>query len=111
MNRLDRNPNDPPTRGEMRARRIGAVALVLAAIGVVISVALLGFVRWTVFAGGPNADSLRGLSTALTSLIVLMVSFTVIVVAVALKNTVMQRIGTVVAVIATISGVAALFGL
>lgn len=110
MNRLDRNPNDPPTPGEIMRRRIGTVALVFAVIALVVTIAWLGFARWTLFAGGPGAEGLRGLGLALISFAVLMVSFVAIVLAVALKNTVVQRIGTVVAVIATISGAAALLG-
>lgn len=93
----------------MRARRIGMVALVLAVIALVVSIA------WLELRGGHSssaarAQALRGLGIALISFGVLMVSFVAIVLAVALKNTVVQRIGTAVAVIATISGAAALLG-
>ncbi|MGF3054283.1 hypothetical protein ACQUSY_10045 [Microbacterium sp. YY-03] len=110
MNRLDRNPNDPPTPREIRARRIGAVALVFSTVGMVIAVLLLAFARWIIAVDGPNAEVFRGLGIALISLAVLMVSFVAIVLAVALDNVVVRRIGTVIAVVATISGAAALLG-
>lgn len=110
MNRLDRNPNDPPTPGEIRVRRIGQVALALTSIALAAGAIWLAYARWTTFVDGPAADGFRGLGTALISFAVLMVAFVAIVLAVALNNVPVRRAGTVVAVAATISGAIALLG-
>lgn len=110
MNRLDRNPNDPPTPREILWRRIGMVSMWLTTLALIVAVVWLGAARWTVYTGSPGTETLRVIGLSLISFAVLMISFVAIVLATTLNNVPICRFATVVAVLATISAAASLLG-
>ncbi len=110
MNRLDRNPNDPPTPREVRARRLGSVMLVACTVALILLTIGLGYARFMVFTGGAGSDVFQPLILALMSFVVLVLAFVTIVLAVLMKNIGARQFATVIAVLVTINGVVALLG-